>query len=626
MAHMLHMQPKNISAKNKGFLVAQLKYWKQLFLRLLIICLALFSFACKKNSANVQNIELSAEQLAEQKQIELSAEEEAREQLKEKAQQDQDLNFWSDYPSDVLAEEIARRMTDEELLSQLFMFGWAGAEPSKLVTYWVEERHIGSIKIFGWNTDNTELVAKNITTLQNKAMNSRFKIPLYVATDQEGGWIRHVKGNTSDTPGNLAIGASGFPQDAFYSGYYIAKELRALGINMNFAPSVDLYTNHDSTIIGPRSFGENPEKAAVLAASFVAGTKKAGVIPTAKHFPGHGDTGIDSHGKLPVIDIDKETLFNRELLPFKYLIEEDIPAIMTGHLAFPQITRDEEPASLSKTFIKSILRDTLQFKGLVISDDMMMNGATNYAGGIARAVTLALEAGNNILCSSTTPQLNSALWTENIERMKTTPSFRRTVQRSCKQVLQSKIDYFKGDNFVPILPDMDAIKTSVPDPEGSKFFIEQACRSITFYEKGSLPIWPAKSGKVLLAAQFQEFFDEGVKRYPASGLYYFKYYPTNEEIAKAAQDLKNLAKSYDTIMIFVPNQAAAEIAQGLSKSEKNVIIISALSPVPVLEGFDWAGSIILTYSYSPFTFKTVFGAIAGDFEAQGRLPLQITHK
>ena len=255
-----------------------------------ILCLTLPLFSCKKDVSKNMDLELTEEQLAEQKQFELSAEEEVKELVKQKAANDIDLNFWSNYPADILAEEITRRMTDEELLSQLFMFGWAGAEPSKLVTYWVEKRNIGSIKIFGWNTDNIELVAKNITTLQNKAMSGRFKIPLYVATDQEGGWIRHVKGNTSDTPGNLAIGASGFPQDAFYTGYYIAKELRSIGINMNFAPSVDLYINHNSTIIGPRSFGDNPEKAAILATAFAAGTKKAGVKPTAMHFPGHGDT------------------------------------------------------------------------------------------------------------------------------------------------------------------------------------------------------------------------------------------------------------------------------------------------------------------------------------------------
>ena len=143
--------------------------------------------------------------------------------LLETIKEDENLTFWSDYPDELLAEEIIARMSDEELLSQLFMFGWAGEEPSKLVTYWVEERNIGSIKIFGWNTDDVEQVAKNISILQTKAKNGRFQIPLYVATDQEGGWIRHIKGTSSDTPGNLAIGASGYPADAYYSGIILQK-------------------------------------------------------------------------------------------------------------------------------------------------------------------------------------------------------------------------------------------------------------------------------------------------------------------------------------------------------------------------------------------------------------------
>ena len=130
----------------------------------------------------------------------------------------ENLDFWSDVPNAELAYVIAKRMTDEELLSQMLMFGWAGAEPSALLNSWVSDRGLGSVKVFGWNTDNTTQVAKSITSLQQKAQSRRFKIPLFVATDQEGGWIRHVKGKTSITPGNLSIGAGGLPIDSYYSG------------------------------------------------------------------------------------------------------------------------------------------------------------------------------------------------------------------------------------------------------------------------------------------------------------------------------------------------------------------------------------------------------------------------
>ena len=118
------------------------------------------------------------------------------------------VNFWSKLPNDQLASQITDEMTDAELLSQTFMFGWAGAEPPELLYQWVE-RGLGSVKVFGWNTDDIYLVAKSISGLQKQAAEGRFQIPLFVATDQEGGWIRHVKGDTSITPGNMAIGAGG---------------------------------------------------------------------------------------------------------------------------------------------------------------------------------------------------------------------------------------------------------------------------------------------------------------------------------------------------------------------------------------------------------------------------------
>jgi beta-N-acetylhexosaminidase len=143
------------------------------------------------------------------------------------------------------------------------MLGWVGAEPSPLIMDWIRNRNIGGVKIFGWNTGDTLKLAETVGELQKNALTTQFGIPLLVATDQEGGLVRHVKGATSETPGNMAIGASGRPIDAYWSGYYIGRELSLLGINMNFAPTVDLYTNRDSTLIGPRSFSADPVQAGI---------------------------------------------------------------------------------------------------------------------------------------------------------------------------------------------------------------------------------------------------------------------------------------------------------------------------------------------------------------------------
>ena len=518
-------------------------------------------------------------------------------------------DFWDPVPDQELARNILSRMTDEEKLAQILMFGWAGLDPSPLVLDWVEERSLGNIKIFGWNTDDTFKVAKAITLLQGKAAKNRFGIPLFVATDQEGGWIRHVKGRTSQTPGNLAIGASGLPSDAWYSGYYISRELAALGINLNFAPTVDLYTDHASTVIGTRSFGEDPEGAGILGASFVAGSTAAGVLTTAKHYPGHGDTGMDSHGHMPVIRIDEKTLFERELVPFRRLVEAGVPAIMSGHLSFPEITGNRIPATFCPYFLDDLLRKQLGFDGLIITDDIMMNGATDYAGSVSRVVELAIEAGNNIVESSTTPSFSDPLWRNTLNRMKRDEQFRARVEDSVLRVLVTKLGYFKGTNPVGIYPEIADIADRVPDPDGASFFQSQAVRSVTVLRNGKEPHVDADSGSVLIASQFASFLDIGRQRFPDASIF-----GVNDRLG-------SIAGNYDTIIFCLSSDYSLSVLKKLHHLRDRLIVVSAMSPV-LLGDVPWVESAIAVYSYSPWSFTAAFGAIAGDFVPTGTLPLK----
>lgn len=533
----------------------------------------------------------------------------------------ENANFWSDYPDEQLADFIVERMTDEELLSQILMFGWAGAEPDNLLFQWVGGRGLGSVKVFGWNTDDINLVAKSISSLQRSAASRRFKIPLFVATDQEGGWIRHVKGETAITPGNMAIGAGGFPVDAWCSAYYISREIKVLGINMNFAPTVDLFTNHDSTIIGTRSFGDDPELAGILGAAWANGSIAAGVIPTVKHFPGHGDTSYDSHINLPEIDIDWKTFKSRELVPFEYLINENVPAVMSGHLSFPQIDKSGAPASLSKYFLTELLRNQLGYKGLIITDDMMMNGATMYAGSVSAAFKMAIEAGNDIVISSTTARLGENLWTGNLAAMRSDENFKARVKDAAFRVIKAKLEYFKNENAAPLYPKASEISKFIPDKEGEKFFLQQACRSITFYKKAETPLSAENAGRVLLCGSLPEFFSEGKKRYPNSGEFKFSYEPGPNETAWMSENILKIYDSYDTIVFLVANQRSAKIAEQLKGKGKKVVVLSIMTPTYSF-GLDWADEILLGYSWSGYTFEAMFGALAGEFEAEGVLPFK----
>ena len=515
-----------------------------------------------------------------------------------------------------LAYRLTAAMTDEQALAQTFMLGWVGAEPSPLILDWIRERNIGGVKIFGWNTEDTLKLAETVGELQKNALAVGFGIPLIVATDQEGGLVRHVKGATSETPGNMAIGATGRPIDAYWSGYYIGRELSLLGINMNFAPTVDLYTNQESTLIGPRSFGSDPVQAGILGAAFAKGNRETGVIPTAKHYPGHGDTDLDSHGTLPRIEAPFDLLWERELLPFRLLVKENIPAVMSGHIAFPNTQAGGTPASLSPWFLTDLLRDKMAYNGLVITDDLMMNGATQYAGSLSRAAKQALIAGNDIIMLSSTPNLNDAVWTYLLSSMKDEPEFRRRVLDACRRVLAMKLEYLRGEKKVPYVPDLKKIEEGLTDPEGAAFFLDLAARSVTLINgKNVFPMTQQKAGRVLLVGNYNDFFSAGRKAFPNAVSYW--YNPP-----QATTELIALARNADTIIFCLSDRAGSRALQQLRDLNKMIIAFSVLSPA-YLDEVSWADAAVAVYSYASESFIAGFSAILGRIPGEGRLPFTL---
>jgi beta-N-acetylhexosaminidase len=523
------------------------------------------------------------------------------------------LSFSDSGSPEELAAAIESAMTDEQALAQTFMLGWVGSEPSPLILNWIRQRNIGGVKIFGWNTEDTNLLARTVGELQRASLAGTFNIPLLVATDQEGGWIRHVKGSTSETPGNMAIGASAYPRDAYLSGYYIGRELAILGINMNFAPTVDLFTNRESVLIGPRAFGSDPVAAGILGAAFMRGQQAAGVIPTAKHYPGHGDTDLDSHGVLPLINISFETLWDRELVPYRMLSSEGLPAVMSGHLAFPMIESANIPASLSSWFLKDVLRDKIGFRGIVVTDDLMMNGATSWAGTLSRTAKQALLAGNDIIMLSSTPFLSDPIWTYLVSSMKEDEVFRLRVRDAARRILATKLRYLRGENSVPYIPDMERVRTGLPDPEGTAFFLNLAARSVTIVKtSNSFPLSAARAGRVLLAGQYTDFFRAGRAAFPNARTFSYS-------TVEGASGIASYARDADTIIFCLSNAVDLRVLRSLERTGKNVIVLSILSPA-LLESVPWVNGAVAVYSYSWESFVAGFSAIIGRIPAEGRLP------
>ncbi len=497
------------------------------------------------------------------------------------------------------------------------MMTYPGTEPSPLLFEWIRRRALGGIKVFGWNAEDTGVLARVVARIQAAAAASPHGIPPLVATDQEGGWIRHVKGGTSETPGAMAIGASGRPIDAYRAGLYIGRELSALGVTMNFAPTVDLATRPRSPIIGSRAFSEDPVTVGALAAAFYRGMDAAGVACTAKHFPGHGDTELDSHGVLPVIDVDAETLWNRELVPYRMLAAEGVPAVMSGHLAYPRVAGDSTPASLSPALLEGYLRGRIGFDGVVVTDDLFMSGAA-VAGGFAEACVRALEAGNDIIMISRTLELDDWAWTRLLREYRDDPAFAARVRRSAERVLELKLRYLRprGKAGVGPAPESErALRTT----ESKAFFLDLAARSATALPGWTGPLRPSKAGRVLLVGQYGDFFAEGSLAYPDAAWFRYSYAPVNAPDPGELEALLALAGRFDSIVLAVSNPAGEAYLKALSAAGREVWVISSLSPAFALAGRRYSGGIAV-YGYSRESFAAGFAALAGSIEPSGRLP------
>ncbi len=521
------------------------------------------------------------------------------------------------------ALSMASSMSDEELLGQVFMIGFHGPGADSAILSWIREKHIGGVKIFGWNGENLKVLARTSGTMQRAAIESGRGIPLFIATDQEGGWVRHVKGETSITPGNMGIAAGGLPYDAYRSGKLIAAELRVLGINMNFAPTVDVYVNPEAHVIGPRAFSSDPAMVAVMAQAYYHGMRSEGIISTAKHFPGHGNADEDSHGFLPIINDDLETLLERDLLPYRMLIPEGLPAIMTGHLAFPAVTGEAVPASLSKKLIHDLLRVRLGFRGLVITDDLRMSGAQQGGESIPQAAEAALRAGNDMIMISLDPRLHQRVWDHLSRVLETDPGFREILLDAVTRILAVKEEYLNRPWSVPLEPDPAVLDQAIP--ADTEYLFQQACRAITAVADEKLPLDPSE--KLLLVGQLGGFFREGRKRFPASDVFDFSYTPFYTAPPGAAEGIIRRSGSYKHLVFLLATPGSAEVLNEVVRRapelKPRIVIISVLTPV-YLFSMDWVHTALAAYGTGDESFSAAFAALSGEFIPRGKLPISKT--
>ena len=301
-------------------------------------------------------------------------------------------------PQPVAADAVLAKLSTRQKVGQLVV-PWLGGNymalddsAFQIATRWVDSLEVGGIII---SVGSPYDIAAKLNTLQRRS-----KLPLLVSADLEWGAAMRVVGATA-FPHIMAAGATGDERDAYTIGRIAALEGRAVGIHVNFAPDADVNNNPLNPIINIRSFGEDPHAVARLVRAYVRGLQDNGMLATLKHFPGHGDTDADSHIGLPSIRVDYARLDSVELVPFRAGIDAGAQVVMSAHIAFPAFTGDA-PATLSAAVLTGLLRDSLKFRGLVVTDALQM-GAIVAKYGAGEAAARAFEAGSDLLLMPADP-------------------------------------------------------------------------------------------------------------------------------------------------------------------------------------------------------------------------------
>jgi len=276
-------------------------------------------------------------------------------------------------------------------IGQLLMVGFDGATPSKEIERAIARHHVGGIILFSRNIKNPLQVAKLTTSLQALSKDG----PLLIGVDQEGGRVSRLPPPFTQFPPARVYGQLNDIPLTYSAAEAMAKELTAVGINLDFAPVLDVDTNPDNPVIGDRAFGKTPLLVAEHGLAMMSGLQDHHVIACGKHFPGHGDTHLDSHKTLPKVNHSIARLTDIELKPFIHLVQNRLASIMTAHVLYKALD-PKRPATLSKKIVTGLLREAISFSGVVISDDLEMKGITDQ-GTVAESAVFAIAAGCDLL-------------------------------------------------------------------------------------------------------------------------------------------------------------------------------------------------------------------------------------
>ncbi|MCK5029209.1 MAG: serine hydrolase [Bacteroidales bacterium] len=523
---------------------------------------------------------------------------------------------------------VMKKMSLEEKIAQLFMVAAYSNKDQKHIneiTYLINKYKIGGIIFFQGGPGRQANLTNHYQSLS--------KTPLLIAIDGEWGLGMRLD-STISYPRQMLLGAIQDDSLIYNMGYDIGEQMKRLGIHINFAPVVDVNNNPLNPVINVRSFGDSPENVSNKSIMYMKGLQDAGIIATAKHFPGHGDTNTDSHYTLPTVPYDRSRLDSIELYPFKRLIDSGVQGVMVAHLNVPELgTKRDTPTTLTKSVVTDLLKEELGFEGLIFTDALNMKGATKYYDP-GEIESLAIEAGNDVLLFpvSVSKGINKIK-----KQVRKGVISKERIEESCRKVLEAKYraGLNKVDKKIAQVETVDLEKdlNSLMYEVGRRDLIESGITMIR-NEKRAIPVKKIKNKKfasiALNSSEITEF-QKTLSKY--AKVDHFVYNENSED--SVFETLKN----YDAVFVSVHNTSYwpsnnykvnlhyLDKVAVLSNDTKVILSLFAnpysIRKYQMLNNFN---AIIVGYSDENEVQTAVAQAIFGGIQISGKLPVEINNE
>lgn len=525
--------------------------------------------------------------------------------------------------------DIISKMTLDQKIGQMFVVGFSGMSITSDLEKAIKEYHMGNVIYMGYNVSDYNQISALSNSIQDMMVTNNI-VPAFISIDQEGGRVARITKGGTHFISNMAMGATNNYQNTFLEGKAMGNELRNYGINVDFAPVLDVNNNPENPIIGIRSYSDNPLKVSLYGKNMFLGLMESNVMGCAKHFPGHGNTSVDSHYGLPTITTSKDELYQIELAPFISAVCNGIDAIMTTHIIFSSIDSDF-PATLSKKVLTDLLREEIGYRGLIITDGMEMNAVSKNFGDYEETAVLAVKAGVDILTYTTTANPIKA-FNGIKEAVRNGEITEERINESVQRILLKKMKYDIIDNYKAIGADInDQLE------ENEKLNLKFAMDSLTLVKgkfsgldksKKTLIISPSTSydlGDGLTTNSFANYASNylRVNGYDCD----FETVQNNLSVSETER-LINKAKEYDYIVVAFSNVKTTKLNQTasfvkqlnkLKKDGKEIITIALDTPYDLMLYGKEIDNYICVYGYQKASVIALSKYLNGEFVAQGSL-------